>query len=221
MIVSSVRWVCLWWGASRINTWHSVQTWPQTAQTLQLFKEWPQPFFPPNSMTMTAQRGIRTHDVSVRTCMEVRAPEAQMTCQVEMEQKCPREVTQSGQEVFHWEWIYSRFLMGYILYLYFCYLWVRGGFLVCPTVTGVVTLRAVTRDCLFVGGTETRQERRGGTGQVFNNVIITTMPSWLTVVRRHMFPFLDRHCHHVIFVPLFIRTQRLRLVSRHVPLSDK
>lgn len=109
--------------------------------------------------------------------------------------------------------------------IYFIYTFVIfgfvGGFLVCPTVTGAVTLRAVTRDCLFVGGTETRQERRGGTGQVLNNVIITSMPSWLTVVRRHMFPFLDRHCHYVIFVPLFIRTQWLRLVSRHVPLSDK
>lgn len=126
MIVSSVRWVCLWWGASRINTCHCVQTWPQTAQTLQLFKNGLNLSFPQIPWRWQPREAFARMMWVCAHVWRFRAPEAQMTCQVEMEQKCPREVTQSGQEVFHWEWIYSRLLMGYILYLYFCYLWVRG-----------------------------------------------------------------------------------------------
>lgn len=65
------------------------------------------------------------------------------------------------------------------------------GFLVCPAVTGAVTLRAVTRDCLFVRGTETGQERRGGTGQVFINDVVITISAELT------------HCRTTSHVSLF------------------
>ena len=76
----SVRWVCLWWRASLINTWHCVQTWPQTAQTLQLFKEWPQPFLPFKFHDDdNPERHSHAWCGCVCTCVMVRPPEAQVT----------------------------------------------------------------------------------------------------------------------------------------------